>query len=175
MDLSSTPLTYHVAPMVNACEAVSSKCVQASVPLLTSRCHLFFLACMLAGPELACWPVCSTSKYGSIPLSSLLGHCFLDFPTSMFWDFKTRPMSPIPSSTSCIPRGSQWDWSMLVFRLSTKVRLVKAMVFPVVMCGCESWTIKKAECWRTDVFELWCWRRLFIESLGLQGDPTSPS
>jgi len=44
--------------------------------------------------------------------------------------------------------------------LSTKVRLVKAMVFPVVMYGCESWTIKKDECWRTDAFELWCWRRL---------------
>ena len=44
--------------------------------------------------------------------------------------------------------------------LSTKVRLVKAMVFPVVMYGCESWTIKKAECQRIDAFELWCWRRL---------------
>ena len=44
--------------------------------------------------------------------------------------------------------------------LSTKVRLVKAMVFPVVMYGCESWTIKKAECRRFDAFELWCWRRL---------------
>ena len=43
--------------------------------------------------------------------------------------------------------------------LSTKVRLVKAMVFPVVMYGCESWTIKKAEHQRTDAFELWCWRR----------------
>ena len=42
----------------------------------------------------------------------------------------------------------------------TKVRLVKAMVFPVVMYGCESWTIKKAECQRIDAFELWCWRRL---------------
>ena len=42
--------------------------------------------------------------------------------------------------------------------LLTKVHLVKAMVFPVVMCGCESWTIKKAECWRIDAFELWCWR-----------------
>ena len=42
----------------------------------------------------------------------------------------------------------------------TKVRLVKAMVFPVVMYGCESWTVKKAECWRIDAFELWCWRRL---------------
>ena len=44
--------------------------------------------------------------------------------------------------------------------LSTKVRLVKAMVFPVVTYGCESWTIKKAECQRIDAFELWCWRRL---------------
>ena len=47
-----------------------------------------------------------------------------------------------------------------VITLSTKVRLVKAMVFPVVMYGCESWTIKKAECQRIDAFELWCWRRL---------------
>ena len=45
--------------------------------------------------------------------------------------------------------------------LPTKVHLVKAMVFPVVMYGCESWTIKKAEHQRTDAFELWCWRRLF--------------
>ena len=44
--------------------------------------------------------------------------------------------------------------------LPTKVRIVKAMVFPVVICGCESWTIKKAECQRTDAFEVWCWRRL---------------
>ena len=44
--------------------------------------------------------------------------------------------------------------------LLTKVHLVKARVFPVVMYGCESWSIKKAECWRTDIFELWCWRRL---------------
>ena len=44
--------------------------------------------------------------------------------------------------------------------LSTKVHLVKAMVFPVVMYGCESWTIKNAEHWRIDAFELWCWRRL---------------
>ena len=44
--------------------------------------------------------------------------------------------------------------------LPTKVRLVKAMVFPVVMYGCESWTVKKAEQQRIDAFELWCWRRL---------------
>ena len=44
--------------------------------------------------------------------------------------------------------------------LPSKARLVKAMVFPVVMYGCESWTVKKAECQRIDAFELWCWRRL---------------
>ena len=44
--------------------------------------------------------------------------------------------------------------------LPTKIHLVKSMVFPVVIKGCESWTIKKAECWRADAFELWCWRRL---------------
>ena len=55
--------------------------------------------------------------------------------------------------------------------LPSEVRLVKAMVFPVVMYGCESWTVKKAERRRIDAFEPWCWRR---ESLGLHGDPTSP-
>ena len=44
--------------------------------------------------------------------------------------------------------------------LPTKVCLVKAVVYPVVMYGCESWTVKKAECWKIDAFELWCWRRL---------------
>ena len=47
-----------------------------------------------------------------------------------------------------------------ITKRSTKVCLVKAMVFPVVMYGCESWTIKKVECWRIDAFELWCWRKL---------------
>ena len=49
--------------------------------------------------------------------------------------------------------------------LPTKVCLVKAMVFPVVMCGCESWTVKKAEHQRIDAFELWCWRRVFESPL----------
>ena len=57
--------------------------------------------------------------------------------------------------------------------MPTKVHLVKAMIFPVVMYGCESWPIKKAECRRIDAFEPWCWRRL-LRVLGLQGDPTSP-
>ena len=59
--------------------------------------------------------------------------------------------------------------------LPTKVCLVKAIFFPVVMYGCESWTIKKAERRRIDAFEMWCWRRLLRESLGLQGDQTSQS
>ena len=58
--------------------------------------------------------------------------------------------------------------------LSTKVHLVNAMVFPVVIHGCESWTIKKAECQRIDAFELWCWRRL-LRVPWIEGDQTSPS
>ena len=62
--------------------------------------------------------------------------------------------------------------------LPTKVRLAKAMVFPVVVYGCESWIVKKAECRRIDAFELWCWRRLFqspldckeIQPVHLKGD-----
>ena len=56
-----------------------------------------------------------------------------------------------------------------------KVPIVKAVVFPVVMYGCESWIIKKAEHQRIDALQLWCWRKLLRESLGLQGDPTSQS
>ena len=51
-------------------------------------------------------------------------------------------------------------WRHYCMALPTDIRLVKTMVFPVVMYGCETWTIKKAERWRTDAFELWCWRRL---------------
>ena len=58
--------------------------------------------------------------------------------------------------------------------LPRKVCIVKAMVFPIVMYGCESWTIKKAECRRTDAFELWCWRRL-LRVPWKQGYPTSQS
>ena len=64
----------------------------------------------------------------------------------------------------CLLLGRSYDQlSILKSRditLPTKVRLVKALVFPVVMYGCESWTVKKAECQRIDAFELWCWRRL---------------
>ena len=53
-----------------------------------------------------------------------------------------------------------FNWRIRGITLPTKVCLVKAMVFPVVTYGCESWTVKKAECRRIDAFELWCWRRL---------------
>ena len=59
--------------------------------------------------------------------------------------------------------------------LPTKVHLVKAMVFPVVMYGCESWTIKKAECRRIDAFELWCWRRLLrVTCSARRSQPVNP-
>ena len=57
--------------------------------------------------------------------------------------------------------------------LSTKVHIVKVMVFPVVMYGCESWTVKKAECGRIDAFELWCWKRL-LRVPWTARNPTSP-
>ena len=59
--------------------------------------------------------------------------------------------------------------------LPQKVCLVKAMVFPVVIYGCESWTVKKAERQRIDAFEVWCWRRLLRVPWTGQGDSTSPS
>ena len=65
--------------------------------------------------------------------------------------------------------GLQRDITLL-----TKIHLVNAMVFPIVIYGYEGWTIKKAEHRRIDAFELWCWRRL-LRVPGLQGDPTNPS
>ena len=59
--------------------------------------------------------------------------------------------------------------------LPTKVHLVKAMVFPVVMCGYKSWTIKKAECQRISAFELWCWKRLLrVPWTGKEIKPVNP-
>ena len=61
------------------------------------------------------------------------------------------------------------------FTLLTKVHVVKGMVFPVVMCACESWTRKKAEHHRIDAFELWCWKRLFESCLDSKDIQTSQS
>ena len=58
--------------------------------------------------------------------------------------------------------------------LPTKVCLVKAMVFPVVIYGCENWTVKKAECRRIDAFELWCWRRLLRVPRTARRSPVNP-
>ena len=71
-----------------------------------------------------------------------------------------------PEIKRCLPLGRKVMTSLdsilksRVITLPTKVCLVKAMVFPVVVYGCESWTVKKAECPEIDAFELWCWRRL---------------
>ena len=88
------------------------------------------------------------------------------------WDF-TSLVSKITADSDCshkikrcllLGRKSMTNLdSPLTIRditLPTKVHLVKAMVFPVVIYGSESWTMRKAECWRTNTFELWCWRRL---------------
>ena len=63
-------------------------------------------------------------------------------------------------ATQCSRTVSETIFKSRDITLPTKVHLVKAMVFPLVMYGCESWTVKKAECRRIDAFELWCWRRL---------------
>ena len=84
----------------------------------------------------------------------------------IFWAPKSLQMVIAAMKLRCLLLGRKVMTNLdSIFKsrditLSTKVRLVKAMVFPVVMYGCESWTIKKAEHRRIDAFELWCWRRL---------------
>ena len=78
----------------------------------------------------------------------------------------------IPTYLSgCLPFCSVFDFFPLVW---LKTFLVKAMVFPVVMYGCENWTIKKAECWRIDAFKLWCWRRLLRVPWTTRRTPDNP-
>ena len=87
---------------------------------------------------------------------------------TLFWGAPKSPQmetAVMKLKDPCPLEENIWPTSMALLKsrdvtLPTKVRLVKAMVFPVVMYGCESWTIKKAERWRIDAFELWCWRRL---------------
>ena len=89
---------------------------------------------------------------------------------SCFWIAESTPWGGKTSHLS-VKKNSTAQWSKAMTKLygtlkgrditlPTKVHLIKAMVFPIVMCGCESWTIKSAERWRTDAFELWCWRKL---------------
>ena len=122
-----------------------------------------------------CWVLLfmgfSRQEYWSgLPFPSPVDHILSDLSTM------TRPSWVVPRAwLSFIELDKAvvlvWlDWlvfcdygfsvSALWCPLATKVCLVKAMVFPVVMYGCESWTIKKTECWGIDAFELWCWRRL---------------
>ena len=73
---------------------------------------------------------------------------------------RSSPSSPAPNPSQHIMTNLDSIFKSRDITLLTKVRLVKAIVFPVVIYGCESWTVKKAECQRIDAFELWCWRRL---------------
>ena len=91
----------------------------------------------------------------------MLGHKYTSRTTAFrekFTDYYRTCWKPIPwdLSQGCVPWMSL-RYKSRDFTLLTKFRLVKAMVFPVVMYGCESWTIQKTECWRIDDFELWCW------------------
>ena len=84
----------------------------------------------------------------------------------IFWAPKSLQMVTAAVKLRCLLLGRKTMTNLDIIlkssdiTLPTKVHLVKAMVFPVVTYGCESWTIKKAEHWRTDAFEMWCWRRL---------------
>ena len=99
-----------------------------------------------------------------------MGKQWKQWLTLFFWAPKSLQMvfAAMKLKDAYSLEGKLWPtyWNMTSIlksrdiTLSTKVHLVKAMVFPVVMYGCESWIIKKTECWRIDVFELWCWRRL---------------
>ena len=86
--------------------------------------------------------------------------------TSLFWAPKSLQNDCSHEIKRCLLLGRKVMTNLdSIFKsrsitLPTKVHIVKAMVFPVVMYGCESWTVKKAECRRIDAFELWCWRRL---------------
>ena len=85
--------------------------------------------------------------------------------TLFSWAPKSLLTAAITLEDACSLEGKLWSNQDSILKsrditLSTKVHLIKAMVFPVVMYRCENWTIKKAEHWRIDAFELWCWRRL---------------
>ena len=85
------------------------------------------------------------------------------------WEFSLQSSSEVWATTACLNKHPPWKKSYdkprqrikkQIHHLPTKVCILKAMVFPVVVCRCESWTIKKTEQGRIDAFELWCWRRL---------------
>ena len=99
-------------------------------------------------------------------LTSIYDH-WKQCQTLFFWAPKSLQMvtATMKLKDAYSLEGKLWPTIDSIFKsrditLPTKVHLVKAMVFPVVMFGCENLTLKKAECWRIDAFELWCWRRL---------------
>ena len=94
-----------------------------------------------------------------------MGKQWKQWLTLFFWAPKSLQMVIAAMKLKALPPWKEsYDLDSILksrdFTLTTKVCLVKALFFPVVMYGCKSWTIKKAECWRTDAFELCCWRRL---------------
>ena len=109
-----------------------------------------------------------------------MGKQWKQWQTLFFWIPKSLQVVTAAMKLRCLCFGKKAMTnldSMLKSRhitLPTKVHLVKAMVFPVLMYECESWTINKAECWRIDAFELWCWRRL-LRVPWTAGDQTSQS
>ena len=103
-----------------------------------------------------------------------MGKQWKQWPTLFFWVPKSLQMVTAAIKLKTLaPWKKSYDQPRQHIKsrhitLPTKVCLVKVMVFPIVMYGCETWTIKKAEHWRIYAFELWYWRRLLRESLGLQ-------
>ena len=100
-------------------------------------------------------PECAWYVWSPKEMNKACLHLFFWLP-NFNWVFQTQG----PSLAYLQTRTSPVCYPLSIYSLPTKVHLVKAMAFPVVMCGCESWTIKKAERRRIDAFELWCWRRL---------------
>ena len=102
-----------------------------------------------------CFDDLSIGVSGVLKSSFILGGCKITADDDCSHDIKRRLLLGRKVKTNLDSIFKSKD-----ITLSTKVCLVKAMVFPVLMYGCESWTIKKAECRRIDAFELWCWKRL---------------
>ena len=115
---------------------------------VTTNLLLLLLLLLLSCCPTLCNPIDGSPSGSTIPgilQARTLERVAISFSNAWKWKVKVKSLSILKSRD---------------ITLSTKVYLVKGMVFPVVMYGCESWTIKKAECQRIDAFELWCWRKL---------------
>ena len=142
-----------------------AKPVSVLLHLLPS-CNFPFLCCLPLSSlnTLLVFPFC-------LPLKSSATFALVAAELSLCWRL---PYSSHRSKSVSFYPLTRVQSSLFLALLCSSVLIGKAMVFPVVMDGCESWTIKKAEHWRIDAFELWCWRGLF-ETLGVQRDQTSQS